>query len=117
MKRQRRREKNRASAQQSRQRKKHHLESLETRVAQLERDKAALQARVEALLHEGRSLRARAGPAALTAAGISLEPEPGSGERSASPGGGADGERGEADGEDLLEQLARTAQTLRGEGS
>ena len=44
-KKQRRREKNRASAQQSRQRKKCHLETLEQRVAQLEADRDALQVR------------------------------------------------------------------------
>lgn len=38
-----RREKNRASAQQSRQRKKCHLEALEQRVEQLEKDRQALQ--------------------------------------------------------------------------
>lgn len=60
-KKQRRREKNRASAQQSRQRKKYHLEKLETRVEELERDKAQLLARVEALTAENRRLRAGAG--------------------------------------------------------
>ena len=56
-KKQRRREKNRASAQQSRQRKKCHLETLETRVADLERERAALLARVEALSVENCLLR------------------------------------------------------------
>ena len=49
IKKQRRREKNRASAQQSRQRKKFHLEALEVRVDELERDRTALMAQVEAL--------------------------------------------------------------------
>ena len=57
IKKQRRREKNRASAQQSRQRKKCHLETLETRVADLERERAALLARVEALSVENCLLR------------------------------------------------------------
>ena len=60
-KKQRRREKNRASAQQSRQRKKYHLEKLETRVEELERDKANLAAQLEALSAENRRLRAGAG--------------------------------------------------------
>jgi len=58
VKKQRRREKNRASAQQSRQRKKYHLETLEVRVEELERDRAALSTRVEALSAENRRLRA-----------------------------------------------------------
>jgi len=58
VKKQRRREKNRASAQQSRQRKKYHLETLEVRVEKLERDRAALSTRVEALSAENRRLRA-----------------------------------------------------------
>jgi len=57
IKKQRRREKNRASAQQSRQRKKFHLEALEVRVDELERDRAALMAQVEALSAENRRLR------------------------------------------------------------
>ena len=58
IKKQRRREKNRASAQQSRQRKKCHLETLEVRVEELERERAALLARVDALAAENRRLRA-----------------------------------------------------------
>ena len=58
VKKQRRREKNRASAQQSRQRKKCHLETLEVRVEQLERERAALLSRVDALAAENRRLRA-----------------------------------------------------------
>ena len=57
VKKQRRREKNRASAQQSRQRKKFHLEALEVRVDELERDRAALLAQVEALSAENKRLR------------------------------------------------------------
>ena len=52
-----RRETNRAAAKQSRQRKKCHLETLETRVADLERERAALLARVEALSVENCLLR------------------------------------------------------------
>lgn len=59
VKKQRRREKNRASAQQSRQRKKCHLETLEVRVEELERERAALVSRVEALSAENRRLRAQ----------------------------------------------------------
>ena len=58
VKKQRRREKNRASAQQSRQRKKCHLETLEVRVEELERERAALLSRVDALAAENRRLRA-----------------------------------------------------------
>ena len=61
VKKQRRREKNRASAQQSRQRKKFHLETLEIRVEELERDKAQLQLRMRELEAENRRLRGGSG--------------------------------------------------------
>mmetsp|Transcript_8931 Transcript_8931/g.22313 ORF Transcript_8931/g.22313 Transcript_8931/m.22313 type:complete len:198 (+) Transcript_8931:254-847(+) len=56
-KKQRRREKNRASAQQSRQRKKFHLETLEQRVEQLEGERTALQLKLQALMSENTQLR------------------------------------------------------------
>ena len=67
IKKQRRREKNRASAQQSRQRKKCHLETLEVRVEELERERAALLSRVDALAAENRRLRALGPGTAISA--------------------------------------------------
>jgi hypothetical protein len=98
----RRREKNRASAQQSRQRKKYHLEHLEQRVEELERDKAALSARLEALQDDNFSLKTRIPPT-----GDALGSEP-TGECQ-----GAFSEDDEdMDGVGLLAQLAETAQRL-----
>ncbi|EKX39319.1 hypothetical protein GUITHDRAFT_154451 [Guillardia theta CCMP2712] len=59
LKKQRRREKNRASAQQSRQRKKIHLESLEVRVDALEGEKKSLLWRLESLNAENAALKAK----------------------------------------------------------
>ena len=95
VKKQRRREKNRASAQQSRQRKKYHLETLEVRVDELERERAALMSRVEALAAENRRLRALApGGAAETDAAVSAS------------------KADEIAGAGLLNQLAQAAQKL-----
>ena len=95
IKKQRRREKNRASAQQSRQRKKFHLEALEVRVDELERDRTALMAQVEALTAENKRLRglnpAAAGADSDTAALVKAE---------------------ELAGVGLLSQLAQAAQKL-----
>ena len=99
----RRREKNRASAQQSRQRKKYHLETLEQRVEELERDKAALSARLEALQYDNLSLKTRLPPTGDCGA---LGSEP-TGECQ-----GAFSEDDEVDGVGLLAQLAETAQRL-----
>mmetsp|Transcript_45209 Transcript_45209/g.120234 ORF Transcript_45209/g.120234 Transcript_45209/m.120234 type:complete len:108 (+) Transcript_45209:96-419(+) len=57
-KKQRRREKNRASAQQSRQRKKFHLETLEQQVDCLEEERKKLLERVQLLRADNESLRA-----------------------------------------------------------
>ena len=95
IKKQRRREKNRASAQQSRQRKKFHLEALEVRVDELEQDRTALMAQVEALTAENKRLRglnpAAAGADSDTAALVKAE---------------------ELAGVGLLSQLAQAAQKL-----
>jgi len=92
-KKQRRREKNRASAQQSRQRKKSHLETLEQRVEMLESDRLLLQNRVEALASENQRLRkqlAQAGGSLASVEGV-IEEHTGAG---------------------LLAQLAQTAHAL-----
>jgi len=93
VKKQRRREKNRASAQQSRQRKKFHLETLEIRVEELERDKAQLLGRVEALQAENKRLRGGSGAAGDSDA--ELQPK-----------------SDEVMGAGLLNQLAHAAQQL-----
>ena len=99
IKKQRRREKNRASAQQSRQRKKCHLETLEVRVEELERERAALLARVDALAAENRRLRALGNEAnAAAAAAEPLRPLQIKAEEIACAG--------------LLNQLAQAAQKL-----
>jgi len=106
----RRREKNRASAQQSRQRKKHHLEQLEQRVDELERDKAALYARLEKLQHDNNALRMRLPPAGdnTSSTGATLSPP--------LPGAACEGKATEVPqdvtGAGLLAQLAHTAQLL-----
>jgi tRNA(Phe) wybutosine-synthesizing methylase Tyw3 len=99
IKKQRRREKNRASAQQSRQRKKCHLETLEVRVEELERERAALLSRVDALAAENRRLRALGNDAnAAAAAAEPLRPLQIKAEEIACAG--------------LLNQLAQAAQKL-----
>ena len=107
IKKQRRREKNRASAQQSRQRKKHHLETLETRVEELERERAALLARVEGLCAENRRLRGCAA-AAAGHAGMSADPSTTSAVAAASQ------KRTDevAIGAGLLDQLAQAAESV-----
>ena len=106
-KKQRRREKNRASAQQSRQRKKHHLETLETRVEELERERAALLARVEGLCAENRRLRGCAA-AAAGHDGMSADPSTTSAVAAASQ------KRTDevAIGAGLLDQLAQAAESV-----
>ena len=107
IKKQRRREKNRASAQQSRQRKKHHLETLETRVEELERERAALLARVEGLCAENRRLRGCAA-AAAGYDGMSADPSTTSAVAAASQ------KRTDevAIGAGLLDQLAQAAESV-----
>ena len=106
IKKQRRREKNRASAQQSRQRKKHHLETLETRVEELERERAALLARVEGLCAENRRLRGCA--AAAGHDGTSAAPSTASAVATASQNRTDE----VAIGAGLLDQLAQAAESV-----
>lgn len=93
MKKQRRREKNRASAQQSRQRKKSHLETLESRVEMLENERQMLQNQVEALANENQRLRKQLAQAGASPSSVEdvIEDSAGAG---------------------LLAQLAQTAHAL-----
>uniref|UniRef100_A0A7S0YYI0 BZIP domain-containing protein n=1 Tax=Hemiselmis tepida TaxID=464990 RepID=A0A7S0YYI0_9CRYP len=92
-KKQRRREKNRASAQQSRQRKKSHLETLEQRVEVLESERQLLHNRVEALASENQRLRKQLAQAGASPSSVEDVIE-------------------ESAGAGLLAQLAQTAHAL-----